>query len=234
MDTKLPIPKFTLPDVKYADSAALYARAEKLFKGGCVGTISDIGLGQGYQATVSGSQPYAVWLSNRRVDEGDCTCYMGQNDELCKHILALALKVLDETGGLNTPAPPTDLAAVKVLVRDGVKKIKPYTGPSRVWFTYQRSLATGAGMIVEAVSALPPSKASAEYLWKLVVRLSKKLATGGVDDSDGVVGECISELVVQLAEYAKQSPDLQPHILRYCKDDTGFGFEDELRARIKK
>ena len=232
MDTKLSAPKFTLPDVKYADSAAMYERAEKLFKGGCVGTISDIGLGRGYQATVRGSQSYEVWLSIRRVDEGDCTCYMGQNDELCKHMLALALKVLAETGGLNMSAPPTDLAEVKVQVNEGIKKIKPYTGTSRVWFTYQRSLSTGTGMIMEAVSALPPSKANAEYLWKLVLRLSKKLATGGVDDSDGVVGDCISELVGQLAGYAKQSLDLQPQILSYCEDDTGFGFEDELRSRI--
>lgn len=232
MNDELHPPKFTLSDVKYADSEVTFARAEKLYKDGCVGSITEVGLGRGYQTTVRGSQPYEVWVSTRRVDEGNCTCYLGQNNMLCKHMLALALAVLDQTGGLKKIPPPSNLNEVKLLVNEGIKKIKPYKGPSRAWFSYQRSLSTGAGMIIEAVKALPPTKENADYLWKLVLRLSKKLSTGGVDDSDGVVGDCISEIVVQIYGYAKQSPDLKPYILHYCEDDTSFGFEDELRSRI--
>ncbi len=229
----LSAPHFTLDDVRYADDRAMFERAWKLFQDDRVGEVSDIGSGQGYRTAVWGSKPYSVSLSARSVDQGDCDCYMGRNDMLCKHILALALKVLEQTGGLVEEEPPQTLPEAKLMVNAGMKKIRAYTGPSRIWFSYQRKLSVGAGVIARAVSNLPASRENADYIWKVVLRLSKKLATGGVDDSDGVVGGCVDSLVDQLGRYAKDRPELKPRILTYCRDDTGFGFEDELRSKLE-
>lgn len=228
-------PRFTFLDVKYVDSDAMFARAEKLFRDGKVGTIKEIGLGSraGYRAVVKGTHPYEVRVSARKVDEGDCACPMGERELLCKHMLALALAVLTATGVKEEPAP-TNLAEAKLQVTAGMRKIRAYDGPSRIWFSYQRSLDIGCGMIQEAVSDLSATKEHADYLWKLVLRLSNKLATSGVDDSNGTVGDCVYALVAKLGEYAKESPDLWSRILAYCKDDTGFGFEDELRDLLKE
>jgi len=212
-------------------------RAEDLWKQGKVEAITELGMPPsaehprsrfGYSATIKSARPYKVSISGRRVDEAECTCYMGQNDMLCKHVLALAFAVLDATGGLTKEAAPLELRGAKLRVASGMKKLKPYNGPSRIWFSYQRDLATGAGMISDAISNLAPTKEHADYLWSLVMRISKKLATGGIDDSNGVIGNCVSELVIQLGTYAKAQPELAVHMHSYCKNDTGFGFEDEL------
>lgn len=224
-------PKFTLNDVKYAEDSAMFARAEKLFKFGKVGAINEEIYG--YSATVHGTHLYEVSVSKRRVDEGSCTCYMGQNDMLCKHMLALALAVLYMTGASAAP-PITDIGEAKKQVNEGIKKLRPYNGPSRIWFSYQRGLSVGAGMIMHAVSGLPASKENAEYLWELVLRLSDRLATSGIDDSDGTVGNCVSEIVLKLGEIAKKEPSLKPMLERLSRDDTGFGFEDELRDLLRK
>ena len=147
---------------------------------------------------------------------------MGEHDMLCKHMMALAIAVLEKTGMLATESPPQNLAEVKKQVSEGVKKLRPYSGSSRTWFSYQRALATGAGTITEAATALPATRENAEYCWKLVLRLSKKLAGGGIDDSDCIVGGCVSSIVEQLAEYARIDLRLLLQIRGYCDDETGF------------
>ncbi|MBI3255826.1 MAG: SWIM zinc finger family protein [Candidatus Andersenbacteria bacterium] len=230
----IPKPHFTIHDIKYADDMAMFDRAQELYKTGKVGKIHEVGLGRGYAATVSGSKPYKVYVSSRHIDEDDCTCYMGQNEMLCKHMLALAIAVLHKTGSIETEVPNTDLMVVKEEVSAGMGKLRAYDGPSHTWFSYQRKLATGAGMIAEAIQSLPATEKNANYLWKLVLRISKKLATGGIDDSDGVVGNCVYGIIEQLAKYAQGEPRLKAVIMQYCKDDTGFGFEDELRNLLQK
>lgn len=224
-------PKFTYEDIKYSEGRAMFKRAQALFKAGKVKQIREDP--RGYSATVKSTHPYEVSVSMKSVDVGYCNCYMGQNDTLCKHMLALALAVLNETGALGSEESLEELSEVKRRVSTGLRKIKAYTGPSKIWFSYQRSLSVGAGMISSAIANLPASKENADYLWKLVLRISKKLATGGVDDSDGTVGGCVYEILAKLAEFAKEKPELKPIILEYSKDDTGFGFEDELRNMIK-
>ena len=44
-----------------------------------------------FSAVVIGSKPYNVSGEARRFDYGNCDCYLGQNDELCKHLVALAI-----------------------------------------------------------------------------------------------------------------------------------------------
>lgn len=226
-------PAFILDDIKFADGPTTFGRAQELFRSGKVREIAETA--RGYRAIVQGTHPYHVSVSQRLVDDGDCTCYLGQNDRLCKHVLALAIAVLHATGQIKAatsqPPPPANLEEAKSMVNAGMKKLRDYTGPSRIWFSYQRSLATGAGMIAHAVSGLPPTKENARYLWKLVERVDKKLVNG-IDDSDGHVGSCIMRLIDQLDSFAKNQPDLKPLILRCCDSKTNFGFEKELRARL--
>lgn len=45
----------------------------------------------GYSAVVLGTRPYNVSVSSRYYDRGNCDCYLGQRDVLCKHMVATAL-----------------------------------------------------------------------------------------------------------------------------------------------
>ena len=226
-------PGFTYDDIKFAEGQATFEGARKLYEAGKVKNISQNPYG--YSATVQGTHPYSVSISLKRVDTGNCTCYLGQNDRLCKHMLALGLAVLILSGKtdesqIETPAP-ADLAQVKKLVTSGMQKLQHYTGPSRTWFGYQRRLATGAGIIAHAVSALPATKQNAAFLWSIIERIDKKLANV-VDDSDGVVGDCAYRIIQQLANYAKESPELLPVIKQYAARKTNFEFEDTLRGML--
>lgn len=222
-------PSFTIQDVKYSVGEAMFARAQKLFESGKVQNI--IETPHGYLATVQSASPYQVSLSSKHIDHGYCDCYMGQNDELCKHMLALGLAVLHLSGKAEEikEESPDNLDAAKQLVAKAMRKIKSYNGPSKIWFGYQRELDVGAGCLVEAVKNLPPTKEHAKYLWSLVLKLSKKLAYGGVDDSDGTVGGCVYSLVEQCGRYVKEKPELKQIIQKFTENDTGFGFEDKLR-----
>ena len=226
-------PQFTLDDVKYAENAATYRRAQELYDQHKVVAIGETA--QGYRAIVQGTHPYQVHLSSRSIDQGECTCYLGQHGRLCKHMLALALAVLNASGKVNetpsTQQASTSLEEARPIVNTGMRKLKPYTGPSRIWFSYQRSLATGAGMITAGVSQLPPTKENARYLWKLITRIDQKLVNG-VDDSDGVIGECAMSLVEQLVGYAKKNGELEPLIRRFSNTDTNFDFDQVLRTGL--
>ncbi len=227
-------PKFTLNDIKYATSKAIYKRACDLCASGKVKEVDETE--NAYSAKVEGTQSYHVSLTKSRIDNAHCDCYMGQNDLLCKHVLSLGLFVLHASGKMeestSQPNAATELSDVKHIVTDAFKKIKPYRGPSRIWFNYQRDLATGAGTITDAISALLPTKENARYLWQLIERIDRKLMNG-VDDSDGVVGDCASNIINQLAKYAHETPELKSLITNYTDKKTNFCFENELRQRLE-
>lgn len=227
-------PTFTLRDIKYSVDPSMFERAKKLFESGNVGKITEDN--GGYSAKIQGTSPYFVSISRKNIDYGHCDCYMGQNDQLCKHMLALGLAVLHFSGKADEPPEesPESLDAVRRLVAAGMRKIGAYTGPSKIWFNYQRKLDIGSGMIEAAVKNLSASEENATYLWSLVLKLSVKLATGGVDDSNGTVGGCITALVHQCGRYAGKKPELKTMLLKFSEDDTGFGFEDELREILEQ
>lgn len=226
-------PKFTYDNVKFAAHGGIFARAIKLFADGKVRNFHELG-GGGYEAIVQGSESYRVRLNSKRVDYADCTCYMGQNDDLCKHMLALALYALHKAGTVDTHGNP--IGGTKLEPSDArdhitaaLKKIRSYDGPSRIWFEYQRKLDTAAGMIQDAVPLLEPTLDNAKYLWKLVLKLSKKLSEGGVDDSNGTIGNAILFVIQRIADMAHADPDILRWARQHCTDDTGFYFEDELQ-----
>jgi hypothetical protein len=227
-------PGFTVDDIKYADSPDLFKRAEDLFKSGKVKKLTEFS--RGYDAQVQGTNLYDVSISRKSIDKGYCSCPMGERDFLCKHMLAVGLAVLAATGGLKEQKHQkqhlSSLADVKRSVSEGMRKLGSYSGPSSTWWSYQRKLATGSGIITDAIEGLEPSPKHAEYLWSLVLRISNKLATTGIDDSDGTVGDCVYSIIEKLAEFGTQMPELKPLLKSFCKDDTGFGFEDELRKSL--
>jgi len=62
-------------------------------------------------------------------------------------------------------------------------------------------------MLSAIVSDLPVNKQSAEILVKLLLRLDRKLRIGGVDDSNGIVGGFMTQVVDMLEEYTRIDPD---------------------------
>ena len=105
------------------------------------------------------------------------------------------------------PMNDEELMLAKMHITDAMKRIKPYRGPSRTWFANQDSLREGCNMLSAIVSELPVNKKSAEILVKLLLRLDKKLRIGGVDDSNGIVGGFMTQVVEMLEEYARIDPD---------------------------
>jgi len=209
----------------------MFDRAQELFEDGKVKKI--IETPHGYSANVQGTHLYHVSISDQHIDRSDCDCYMGQNDELCKHILALGIAVLHKSGKIEEKNdPPANLEEVKQQVGQGMRKFKPYHGPSSIWFSYQRDLNVGTGYILDAVENLPPSEENAKYLWALVLKLCHKYSTGGIDDSNGTIGNCIQEIVLQCGKYAKEKPELKPLIEKFTQDNTGFSFEEILKEQL--
>ena len=112
-----------------------------------------------------------------------------------------------ECSGRREALNQDKIAAVKKSITDAMRYVKPYTGPSRTWFANQDSLREGCNMLSAIVSDLPVNKQSAEILVKLLLRLDRKLRVGGVDDSNGIVGGFMTQVVEMLEEYARIDPD---------------------------
>jgi len=202
--------------IKFVTDEATLKRAVGLYESGKVTEVES--LGGYYSAVVQGTKPYHASVSARNYKQGHCTCYLGEKDTLCKHMVALALCVVkggqpltdedkklvhtplcsDKLGTLNDER----LADTKHAITASMRYIKSYDGPSRTWFAYQDSLSEGCNRLSAIISELPVSKQTAKLLVDLLLRLDKKLCTGGVDDSDGTVGGFIEEVVIVLKEYA--------------------------------
>lgn len=195
-----------------------------------------------------GTQPYRVTVSAQHYDHATCSCYLGQNDTLCKHAVAVAIRAV--TGGrtltdeekrqVSKPAcsgrsgvlTDQELAEVKLAISAAMRYIKPYDGPSRIWFAYQDSLMEGCNRLAAIVSELPVSEQTARLLVSLLLRLDKKLTTGGVDDSDGTVGTFIEETVEVLKQFAALDPSCVKTFDKLKDQETCFGWEESLVAMM--
>ncbi len=123
-----------------------------------------------------------------------------------------------------------DLAVVKKSITESMKYIKFYNGPSRIWFANQASLQEGCKRLSAIVSELPANRQTAKILVKLLLRLDRKLQVG-VDDSNGIVGGFMSEVVNILIEYAQIDPAYIETFELLAGKQTCFGWE-ELLVRI--
>lgn len=241
-------PDFTLDKIKFATDGPTFEKAVVLYESGKVTQVEE-GI-RSYSAVVIGTKPYRVSVEARRYDFGHCTCYLGQNDTLCKHMVALAIYVVLDgkpleaedkkqvlnpicSGRLGT-LNDKELSVLKKTITDALRYIKPYTGPSRAWFAYQNSLEEGCNRLSALISNLSVGIITAEVLVDLLLRLDKKLSTGGVDDSDGVVGGFIEEIVSVLEEYAKLDPGCGEAFNKLKGRETCFDWEKSLVALVNK
>lgn len=87
----------------------------------------------------------------------------------------------------------------------------------------------GCNRLSAIVSALPVNKQAAQVLVRLLLRLDKKLCVGGVDDSNGIVGGFMSEVVRVLEKFVQ----IDPQCIGAFKaligiEETSFGWEEPL------
>ncbi|MBI2630772.1 hypothetical protein HYW73_00960 [Candidatus Nomurabacteria bacterium] len=235
-------PKYDLDKIKYATDAPTFEKAVDLYDKGKV-TKFEEGIGA-YSAVVMGTKAYRVSVETRRYDYGHCECYLGQNDTLCKHMVAVAIyavmggkKLSDEDKRLVSQAlcsgrlgelSKSELIATKKAITADMRYIKSYEGPSRTWFAYQSSLSEGCNRLSKIVSELPVSRQTVKVLVDMLLRLDDRLCRGGVDDSDGTVGGFIEEAVQALKEYAKLDPSSAKAFNDLKNKETCFGWEEPL------
>jgi hypothetical protein len=243
---KFMTPVYDLNKIKFSVDASTFEKAVNLYENRKVKQFKEeIGA---YSAVVLGTKSYHVFVEARRYDYGHCECYLGQNDILCKHMVALSIHAIkrgkfltDEdklqvgevvSSGKLGLLNKSELLRVKKSFTAALRYIKPYTGPSRIWFSYQNSLSEGCNRMAKIVSELPVSKQAAELLVDLLLRLDNKLCQGGVDDSDGTVGGFVEETVGVLQEYAKLDPNCKEVFGSLKNKETCFGWEEPLLKLI--
>jgi len=202
-------PGFDLEKIKSGTDKATFERGVKLYEYNKVTQFEEIPTA--FTAIVQGTEPYRVNMEARNFKLCDCTCYLGRNNTLCKHIIAVALYALlrgkdlneDNKRYMDVPSSSgktgtlgdSEISTVKKSITASMRYLKPYTGPSRTWFAYQRSLEEGCRRLSAIISELPVCKQSTEILVNILLRLDRKLTTGGVDDSNGTVGTFIYQTV---------------------------------------
>jgi len=235
-------PSYTLEKIKFATDPQTFERAVELYESGKVTKFKE-GI-RSYSAIVLGSKPYHVFGEARRFDYGNCDCYVGQNDELCKHLVALAIyavlrgkKLKSEDKEVITgpecsekigELTKDDLSSVKNTITGAIRYIKAYSGPSRTWFAYQNSLNEGCSRLSKIITDLPVSPQTTKILIDLLLRLDGKLCRGGVDDSNGTVGGFMEEVVEVLKEYARLDPTCVKAFKKLTDKETCFGWEAPL------
>lgn len=240
-------PDYDLNKIKFATDEPTFKKAVELYESGKVTEVEE-GI-RSYTAIVLGTQPYRVSVEARRFDYGHCTCYLGQNDTLCKHMVALAIYVVKDGKPLTEEDKRTvytpncsgklgslsnkEQSEVKKAMTNALRYIKPYMGPSRIWFTYQNSLEEGCNRLSVIISDLPVSLITAQMLVDLLLRVDQKLQTGGVDDSGGVVGGFIEKIVKVLEEYVKLNNDCAKAFSKLENKETCFGWEEPLLKLAK-
>jgi hypothetical protein len=233
---------YGLDRIKFATDAPTWGRALSLYESGKVTNFKSDEVG--YSAIVHGGHQYHVFVSTHHFDEGSCDCYLGQNDALCKHMVAVALYAIKGGVPLNDKekqllsAPvcsgklgeltKKEAKAIAAAMSGAMRHVKPYNGPSRIWFAYQGSLRQGCNRLSVIISELPVGEQTTELVIKLLLRLDDKLCRGGVDDSDGTVGGFIEETVHVLEQYAKLDPACIKAFRLLADRETCFGWEEPL------
>ena len=79
---------------------------------------------------------------------------------------------------------------------------------------------------------MPASEQTAGLLVNLLLRLDRKLCTGGVDDSDGAVGGFIEEVAGILKEFARLDQNCIKAFKKLKDRETCFGWEEPLLSML--
>jgi len=236
------IPQYDLEKIKYGIDRGTWEKAVDLYESGKVKNFRDTGFT--FTADVQGTHFYKVIVSPKSYSDGNCTCYLGENGTLCKHMIVAAIYALKK-GKPLTDEERTQHNEIKFSSKIGnitqdqlnlskaeifgaMRYIKAYSGPSRIWFAYQDSLTEGCNRLASIFSSLPANRPTANLIIKTILRLDRKLTTGGVDDSDGTVGGLIEEAVGLLIEYAKADHECVKEFESLKGKETCFGWEEPL------
>lgn len=238
---------YDLEKIKFGIDERTWNKALGLYESGKVKNFQDTEFT--FLADVQGTDLYKVMVSKKRHTDGECTCYLGQNDTLCKHMIAVAIYGLkngqsltnDEKiqhneiafNGILGEITQDQLDLAKVEISGAMRYIKAYTGPSKTWFAYQDSLTEGCNRLAAIFSTLPASRQTTNLIVKTLLRLDEKLTTGGVDDSDGTVGGFIEEVVKLLIEFAKINPESPKEFELLRGKETCFGWEESLLNLVR-
>ena len=236
-------PDYNFDKIKFATDGQTFERAVEIYESDGVKNFESVG--SGFSAKVMGSKGdfYNVFVSAKRYDRGNCDCYLGQNETLCKHLVALAIYAVmrgdklsaedkqiisgPKCNGRLGELSKEELTRAKEDIALAMRYIKSYTGPSKNWFAYQDSLCEGCARLSKIVSELPVSTQTAKLLVHTLLRLDKKLSYG-VDDSDGTVGGFIEEAVLMLQEFVKIDSKCVKVFKKLCGIETMFGWEEPL------
>lgn len=242
-------PSYNLDKIKFSVDQMTFHRAVAIYQSDGIKDFTEDDVG--FRAKVRGSAGnyYEVYVSSRHYDQGYCDCYLGQNDVLCKHMVSVAICAV-KSGKLLARGEEdiqdrsqfshrqgqlghAELLEIKAAITLAMRLIKPYKGPSRIWFDYQRSLSEGCRRLSAMVSNLPVSRQTAELLVDLLLRLDKKLSNA-VDDSDGTVGDFIESVAMVLLEYVKMDSGCAGAFKKLAGRQTVFGWEEPLVEVYKK
>jgi hypothetical protein len=239
-------PSYDIAKIRYATDTPTFHRAVELYSGGRVSNF--VSLHDGFRANVQGTREYTVVVSAKHYDRGNCDCYLGRTDVLCKHMVAVAIKAVKNDEPLTqsdmkpVEAPnasehlgelsPDDFAQTKEAITAAMRYITAYSGPSRTWFAYQNSLKEGYSRLSEIVSNLPVSMQTTKLLVDILLRLDHKLTSGSVDDSDGTVGRLIEYGAIVLKQFVDLDPTYKQALNRLTRLSTSFGWEVPLVALL--
>jgi uncharacterized Zn finger protein len=84
------IPRYDLEKIKDGVDKKIWERAVKLYEDGRITEFEESY--SGYTAVVFGTKPYDVAVSEHYCNQGDCNCFVGQQEgTFCKHMVALAI-----------------------------------------------------------------------------------------------------------------------------------------------
>lgn len=235
------LPLFDLDKIKFGVDERTFQKALVLYETGRVTNFENNGFS--FTADVLGSQPYKVVVLRKKFNEGNCECYLGQNETLCKHMIAVAIYAVlggreikeeerkqftkPEVSGIMGELNDEDLGKVKKEITHAISFIKYYSGPSKTWFAYQDSLWEGCNRLSAIVSKLPISKQTADLIINILLRLDKKLQNG-VDDSDGTVGGFIENAVGMLKDFVKNDDKVMESFKKLVGISSCFGWEEPL------
>lgn len=144
------VPKYDLDKIKFVLPSAIFEKAVDLYDRSCVTQFRN--QFDGYVAVVIGGNPYQVFVSNNNFDIGHCACYLGTKNTLCKHMVAVAIHAVkngevlinEEKIQKNELTFSGDIGELKKIeysklrekITGVMRYIKPYKGPSRIWFSY--------------------------------------------------------------------------------------------------
>lgn len=236
------MPDITIEKLKYKVGKPTYDKGVALYNAGKVKLKFEL-VEKVFEFEVQGTQKYSVILYQRSFEHSICNCYVGQKNMYCKHLVAVALSSIKENQPLTQEEreyldsikcsnklgelTESEMKKTEELITKNLKYIKPYSGSSRDWDSYQSSLSEGADRMVPLISKLPISLQTAKLLVKVLLRLENKVMNV-VDDSDGTVGDLMVDIVSVLKQFIKKDPECLQAIKKLENLETSFGWEEEL------